>query len=430
MQEVLGRWGAQAENLGSHSMRKGSTTFASSGSTACPSAAAICLRAGWSMPGVQSTYIRYEAAGDQFVGRTVAGLPLDNPNFATLPPFFENGAEDPLVAQALRIHFPDLPPGLARIAEFTLASLVYHSDYLRRVMHPRHRVFTAPLFADPGMLPGLKGLVRVRTPVPGDPIQATGIPPHISILAELRGVMGEIRAIPPSLEGMSEHMMQGLIRELENRALQANALTPAQFHAGVREAFNNMGLQGLVDFARRVEQGQLQEMLAGPHAVAAAPPPAGPVQPPGLYLWGGRMHRVPEDFTFPDCVPRIAWQHWVCGNATLGHPPYRRLEALDMPDKDRRRRRCDFQALMRLVERGVHETDGWIDDPTLEQANAMFELGARFLETPEITPRERERRRNQLCWRTVVNILRKPGNALFAGRAQGALGPGGEEGDA
>ncbi len=42
--------------------------------------------------------------------------------------------------------------------------------------------------------------------------------------------------------------MQGLIHELENQALQANALTPAQLHAGVREAFNNMGLQGLVDF--------------------------------------------------------------------------------------------------------------------------------------------------------------------------------------
>ncbi len=92
------------------------------------------------------------------------------------------------------------------------------------------------------------------------------------------------------------------------------------------------------DFARRVEEGDLQEMLAGPPTAAAAAPPAGPVQPPGLYLWGGRLNRVPENFPFPDCVSGIAWQHWVCGNATLGHPPYCRLEAPDMPDKNRQRR--------------------------------------------------------------------------------------------
>ncbi|KAF1780750.1 hypothetical protein GQ600_3148 [Phytophthora cactorum] len=42
-----------------------------------PSAAAICIRAGWTLPGVQDTYIRYEAAGDRIVGRYVAGLPFE-----------------------------------------------------------------------------------------------------------------------------------------------------------------------------------------------------------------------------------------------------------------------------------------------------------------------------------------------------------------
>ena len=45
-------------DIGTHSMRKGAATFASSGSTACPSSAAIHLRAGWSMGGVQNTYLR------------------------------------------------------------------------------------------------------------------------------------------------------------------------------------------------------------------------------------------------------------------------------------------------------------------------------------------------------------------------------------
>jgi hypothetical protein len=47
-----------AEDLGTHSARKGAATYCSSGSTAGPSAAAINLRAGWSMGTVQNTYLR------------------------------------------------------------------------------------------------------------------------------------------------------------------------------------------------------------------------------------------------------------------------------------------------------------------------------------------------------------------------------------
>ncbi|KAF1778740.1 hypothetical protein GQ600_27470 [Phytophthora cactorum] len=56
---------------------EGSATCVSSCSNGGPSAAAICIRAGWTLPGVQDTYIRYEAAGDRIVGRYVAGLPFE-----------------------------------------------------------------------------------------------------------------------------------------------------------------------------------------------------------------------------------------------------------------------------------------------------------------------------------------------------------------
>ena len=56
---------------GTHSIRKGAATFVCSGSTTCPSFAAVSLRAGWSMGGVTSAYIHYHGAGDQHVGRTI-----------------------------------------------------------------------------------------------------------------------------------------------------------------------------------------------------------------------------------------------------------------------------------------------------------------------------------------------------------------------
>ena len=74
--------------IGAHSLRKGSVTYATSGSTAAPSIVAILLRAGWSLQGVESRYFRFEAAMDQFLGRVITGLNLNSGSFAILPPFF------------------------------------------------------------------------------------------------------------------------------------------------------------------------------------------------------------------------------------------------------------------------------------------------------------------------------------------------------
>ena len=80
-------------NLGAHSLRKGAVTYCSSGSTMAPSIIAICLRAGWSLKGVEDRYFRLENAMDQFLGRVVAGLDLMSGDFAILPPFFAHSNE-------------------------------------------------------------------------------------------------------------------------------------------------------------------------------------------------------------------------------------------------------------------------------------------------------------------------------------------------
>ena len=94
--DELERRGMEVKDVGAHSTRKGASTYCASGSTACPSAAAINLRAGWALGGVQDTYLRYEAAGDMYVGRTVTGLPSSQPEFAILPPQFIKGNNDNL----------------------------------------------------------------------------------------------------------------------------------------------------------------------------------------------------------------------------------------------------------------------------------------------------------------------------------------------
>ncbi|EKX30901.1 hypothetical protein GUITHDRAFT_47473, partial [Guillardia theta CCMP2712] len=65
-----------------------------------------------------NTYLRYEAAGDAFVGRTITGLPIDSSEFAILPPHFKEADSSGMVTSAIQMLFPTLPMCMYGVAEF------------------------------------------------------------------------------------------------------------------------------------------------------------------------------------------------------------------------------------------------------------------------------------------------------------------------
>ncbi|OWZ06823.1 hypothetical protein PHMEG_00020873 [Phytophthora megakarya] len=162
-------------------MRKGTSTFFSSGSTACPPLVAVHLRAGWSIGGVQDRYLRHDTAGDLFVGRTVTGLSILQPEFAALPPRFEIG--DEVVQKRTGYLFFRLTKNVELVAEFTLVSLIYHIDVLRERLSEAHPHFQSPIFADADLLHPLHS--RLPTGSGNDGMQSTGVPPHVKILSEI-----------------------------------------------------------------------------------------------------------------------------------------------------------------------------------------------------------------------------------------------------
>mmetsp|Transcript_2607 Transcript_2607/g.6229 ORF Transcript_2607/g.6229 Transcript_2607/m.6229 type:complete len:171 (-) Transcript_2607:97-609(-) len=166
-------------DLGSHSIRKGSVTYCTSGSTACPGSATVCLRAGWKMGTIQDTYLRYEAAGDMHVGRTVSGLPILHPDFASLPPCFKfpdtESREE--VTRILNLMFPSMRPGMNKVAEQCLASLVFHAEFLRKELPRNHAIFDTFVFSQTGVVDKL--LQFVTTASDGS-ILITGVPPHVA----------------------------------------------------------------------------------------------------------------------------------------------------------------------------------------------------------------------------------------------------------
>ncbi|KAF1791130.1 hypothetical protein GQ600_4359 [Phytophthora cactorum] len=238
--DELERRGTNASDIGTHSMRKGASTFCSSGSTACPPAVAVHLRAGWSMGGVQDRYLRHDAAGDMFAGRTVSGLPILQPEFAILPPHF--AADDEVVQRAKRLCFSGLPKSVEFVAEFAPAALIYHLGFLRE------------------HLPSI-----VKTSGTGCEIQPTGVPPHVTILAEIREARNELREeiiarkadmqnITESQDALCGRMVSGVSEILEERVCQSGVPTCNSMADSIMKRLEDAGVLQLCDLQSKPAQ--------------------------------------------------------------------------------------------------------------------------------------------------------------------------------
>ena len=89
MNTHLRGWGVDIDDIGSHSVRKGSAARWSTGCTVSPPMASICLCVRWSMDPMRERYIHYKKAGDQFVGRTVCRLNCMSTEFGISPCYFD-----------------------------------------------------------------------------------------------------------------------------------------------------------------------------------------------------------------------------------------------------------------------------------------------------------------------------------------------------
>ena len=227
--EKLQVLGVNPKELGTHSLRKGSSSYCSSGSTAGPPPTAVHLRAGWSLGGVQNTYLRYQGAGDMFVGRTTAGLPIETAGFATLPPHFPDA--DEMVSDAVKMVFPKIPDNLRYVGEFCLASLVYHSNFLKKIMRETSALLTSPLFMKTEPLDSLKKRVKCCRWYRGCRLTTTGIPPYVVIMATIQDAGEKIpqvvhAAVSEAVKdiresgGISSVTMEKLLDQKFDRAFQ------------------------------------------------------------------------------------------------------------------------------------------------------------------------------------------------------------------
>ncbi|KAH9094685.1 hypothetical protein LEN26_018176 [Aphanomyces euteiches] len=337
--------------IGTHSIRNGAATFVSSGITGGPSIVSVCLRCGWSLGNVMERYFRYEAAGDQFTGRVVAGLPVNNANFSVLPAHFDpvdNFFVDTMVQQM----FPSLAnlDHLNGVLRLVLASLVVHYDYLIAVLPSSHALLSTSLFCDINAKNQLE--FRVQGGLESKFIRASGIPPHIEVYKQL----------------------------LENA--RAIADVPREVIDGVRSIFDEHG-----DFAGNITRKFIEDTISNairelsPHVDNSTGSPMldniSHVSPPyEIFHWGGGLHKLPQDFSFPSVDVLTVWKLWWRGNNAKKILPYRQIKSVDVSTRKQRNVLCGWKFIMdKLVNYYYQQTGSRLPrNPTENDILEAFEI--------------------------------------------------------
>ncbi len=216
--------GISPSDFGTHSLRKGTVTHISTGTTSCPPIASICLHANWALPGVMGQYIKYENAGHQFVGKCVSGLPRLTLDFAASPAYFDfsaftrteqeernhkiNGwikSRMPLEAQSNDKVFS--------LFKMCIASIGYHCQFLEENLHSHSSLRTSIFMLE--SMP-FKDCVTMKLPWNSttETPDFTGIPPDILVLAKLENMKLQLEALQASLSASFEATLR---KELANR---------------------------------------------------------------------------------------------------------------------------------------------------------------------------------------------------------------------
>jgi len=352
-------------DIGAHSERKGAGTHLTSSIIDGASHVSVCLRLGWKLDGVTGRYLQHGSAGDQFVGRLLAGLPPHSPMLAILPPFFPS-VDDDFVRESVQAIFPNFPLKLCGILRFCLASLSFHSDWLIKTLPQSHRLFSSSLFRDRNRLDRLKSLVVCRLHEVGDPFMPTGVNNSVQIMghlerlsSEVTNLVQDVKLLAPSI---AEATADRCLAMLESRADDMGTLT-AQ---GMK---NQVGLLRSELFS---EMSALFEKHLGLAARAAGRSAeqgeghANGLQSP-LYTWNGRPQVFSADFDLPKGSVKTLFTEWFLGNTIRGYPPIRSALSADMKKPNSKKRLSDAKFLMSGMENDLRRLDRLVVHPSFEE---------------------------------------------------------------
>jgi len=278
------------EDIGAHSVKKGACTFLNS-ILGGPNVHAVELRADHAIGDVRSRYIFQSPAQDMFIGRLLAGLPMQDIDFSLKMPEF---TQAPVIDwDTILPEHKNLPVNFQPVIPALLASLVYHAQWLRSNLDPNHPLLMSHLFTSG---------------------QVESLFPHVSVAHDPHG-----GGIPGSVQdhALLVKMPEAVAQTMAERFTIAGVapLTPASVSdivvSAVATALKQAG----------VRSSNASDAVTRPHR---------------MHLWPSTegFHRVPHTWTLLAMSCKALWRMWVRGNSAEGVMPYRCIKQHDLPRFD------------------------------------------------------------------------------------------------
>ena len=363
--------GIKPGDLGSHSARKGASSFASAGSTVSPPMVSICLQAMWSMGPVKERYLQYEKAGDQYLGRVVSGLDVNNVSCAISPPHFESGPEDD-VCKKVNILFRDFTVGgdnisgeVFQVLYYCFASLCYHFDFLVRITPRQSKLQATPFFTNIPNYAREAAVVKFPWNKTASTPSFTGLPPHVCILAQLEGLKA-------ALESSKDDIIAGVKSDLDGRWLGS------QSYFDKEEIIAKMGelhvkLMRKVEVVGRksstaIQAGYGDADFSGGDQFDVSTPAATSAHTlvdPGsgkrfqIFYSAGIILRVRADFVFPKMTLCMLITCWFCGNESAKTVPFKLLRPMEIKKVSERYKLSKMKLLMLGVQLAAERCGVW-----------------------------------------------------------------------
>jgi len=404
----------RVNHANTHGVRKGSATSASSGTTCPPPVSSIAARGEWSLGKVLDLYWHFAEPGDTYLGRVLAGLDPNSPEFATLPPHWKtsNPMANEKINEGMNLMFATIlqkwsgtpvdPTGVLLVC---LASVVYHSEFLKEIAveFPGHPFSLIPLLSNPQLLGELNELVTLERG--GQMTTPTGIPPHVTSAVMMQKIFELCETTLKTIKSLTEDIKVSVKEAFEEKAEENGQVTGERLKNMLDEYQNSM--TDLIEKKLTALRDALPNQSALPHEVAEGAADdnnagfadgeeeevsfweidaGGNTTPPTRityrqYSYDGRFWHVPKDFEFPTGLHLdTAWKIWICGlpaNETIDkegsrcQAPIRPIRALKL-DMMPKKVKQNFQLHWRPIFSMMEQAPGLIVRQDIRNVDAAY----------------------------------------------------------
>jgi hypothetical protein len=382
----LDRLGCRPDEVGTHSERKGSSSYCL-GQVSGPTPVAVFLRMGQSLGQLKDRYIFAGEGADQLCGRMVCGLPFSDERFGILPPHFAMATLELLTGEVWNTIVPgydNYPACFRTIFPFLLVSLIHHEDFLRANLRPDHPIWTERVFTANPCIDSLRGKTLLgfgACLITG--MKSSGVPPHLAIVAKLKAMEEKVekmqQIVTTAITALGENLPEAVAVKV-HEMLRASFVINGQIQPTLSDLDNRFSAQMQMIRALIVSELERTSVKAAP---GQPPPERNHEQQQSWWRqfdWGDGqiMHFVPLGWSFPRGITvKKLWDLWYFGDQSTGIRPYRLInKKFDVCARDEMmysRAHCVLKVINNLIPVPASNVPVNISKLSLQEADSVFE---------------------------------------------------------